>query len=121
MELKLLSEQLTMCQVNRIEDIPFSDDIYFISNTEDEISPVCKTDSVPARTVDREDGWRGLKIQGMPDFSLIGILSKLSTVSAENEVGIFAVSTYNTDCILVRENQLIKAVDTLQNAGYRIV
>ena len=54
-------------------------------------------------------------------FSLIGILSKLSTILAENEIGIFAVSTYNTDYILVKSENFEKAMSVLEEQGYRVV
>ena len=61
------------------------------------------------------------RIQGLLDFSLIGILSKLSTILAENEIAIFAVSTYNTDYILVKSENFEKAMSVLEEQGYRVV
>ena len=58
---------------------------------------------------------------GTLDFSLIGILSKLSTILAENEIGIFAVSTYNTDYILVKSENFVKAMNVLKEQGYQVV
>ncbi len=109
MKLKALNEQLTVCQVKNISDINLSDSIYFIGKTSDELSLVCKTESTPINTLNREDGWRGFMIEGVLDFSLIGILSKISTLLADNNIGIFAVSTYNTDYILVKESDFEKA------------
>ena len=59
--------------------------------------------------------------KGVLDFSLIGILSKLSGILAENKIGIFAVSTYNTDYILVKEENFERALDALSSAGYSVV
>ncbi len=59
----------------------------------------------PSLTIERDDGWRGFRIQGTLDFSLIGILSKLSGILAEHKIGIFAISTYNTDYILVKRRE----------------
>lgn len=64
---------------------------------------------------------RGFKIQGVLDFSLLGILSKISTILAENKIGIFAVSTYNTDYIFTKESNYEKALKALQEAGYEIL
>ena len=72
------------------------------------------------RTTARDDGWKAFRIQGVLDFSLIGILSKITTLLAENGVGIFAVSTYNTDYILVKAAQFEKALTVLAHAGYEI-
>ena len=57
----------------------------------------------------------------MLDFSLVGILSKLSGLLAGEQIGIFAVSTYNTDYILVKEEQFARALDVLRQAGYTVV
>ena len=76
--------------------------LYFIGSTDAELSLVCETDRVPRRTLAREDGWRALRIVGQLDFSLTGILSRIATILADEKIGIFAVSTYNTDYILFR-------------------
>ena len=75
----------------------------------------------PQNTIERDDGWRGFRIQGILDFSLVGILSKLSSILAENQIGIFAVSTYNTDYILVKEENFERALEILTFKGYKIV
>lgn len=121
MELKRLSHNLTVCKVNSIKDICFDKELFFIGKTDEEISLVCKTEDTPAGTIEREDGWNGFRIQGILDFSLIGILSKLSTILAENEIGIFAVSTYNTDYILVKSENFEKAMSVLEEQGYSVV
>ena len=81
---------------------------------------MCKTEDTPENTIVRDDGWRGFRIEGVLDFSLIGILSKISTILADNEIGIFAVSTFNTDYILVKAENLGRAMDVLANAGYEV-
>ena len=70
-------------------------------------------------TVNRDDGWRAFRICGQLDFSLIGILARISGILASNEVGIFAISTYNTDYILTREENCEKAIKALKEAGYK--
>lgn len=121
MQLQLLHESLTVCQVATVDDVDLHDDIFFLCKTDEELSLVCKTDSAPAATLSREDGWRGFRITGVLDFSLIGILSKISAILAEKEIGIFAVSTYNTDYILVKEENLDKAVAALTDSGYTFI
>ena len=86
-----------------------------------ELSLVCKTEDVPQHTIERDDGWKGFRIQGVLDFSLIGILSKLSGILADHKIGIFAVSTYNTDYILVKEENFERALDVLASEGYTVV
>ncbi|MBR1701847.1 MAG: ACT domain-containing protein [Lachnospiraceae bacterium] len=121
MELKRLDHDLTVCQVSSAAEINLNTDFYFIGKTDEEISLVCRTENVPANTINRDDGWKGFRIQGVLDFSLIGILSKLSGILAEHQIGIFAVSTYNTDYILVKQENFEKALQVLQAAGYAIV
>lgn len=75
----------------------------------------------PENTTEREEGWLGFRIQGVLDFSLVGILSKLSGILADNGIGIFAVSTYNTDYVLVKEENYKKALTVLVSAGYTVV
>ena len=81
--------------------------------TDEEKSLVCLTEDVPDNTIEREDGWKAFRIEGILDFSLIGILSQISALLAENEIGIFAISTYNTDYILVKEKNYLKAKELL--------
>lgn len=121
MELEKLPYKLTVCKVASLEEIRQEDNFYFIERTEEELSLVCKTENTPADTTDREDGWRGFRIRGELDFSLIGILSGISGILAENEIGIFVVSTYNTDYILVKEENFDRAMTVLEAAGYKIV
>ena len=121
MELKKLEYDLTVCKVEAITDIDMTADFFFIGKTDEEMSLVCKTNDVPKNTTERDDGWKGFRIQGVLDFSLIGILSKLSGILAENHIGIFAVSTFNTDYILVKAENFEKALSVLSAEGYTIV
>ena len=120
MKLKKLPYNLTVCKTQSISDIDLSSDFFFIGMTDEELSLVCRTEDVPEKTVERDDGWRGFRIEGVLDFSLVGILSKLSTILAENGIGIFAVSTYNTDYILVKTENFERAMAVLAAAGYEV-
>ena len=121
MELKKLGYDLSICKVEAITDIDMTADFLFIGKTDEEISLVCKTIDVPDKTTERDDGWKGFRIQGVLDFSLIGILSKISGILAENNIGIFAVSTFNTDYILVKAENFERALCALSAEGYMIV
>ena len=121
LELKKIEYNLTICKIRNISDIDMTSAFYFIGKTDEEISLVCKTEDTPAKTIERDDGWKGFRIQGTLDFSLIGILSKLSGILAEHKIGIFAVSTYNTDYILVKEENFERALKVLALEGYVIV
>ena len=118
MKLKILPYDLTVCKAAGITDIDLNADFCFIGKTDEELSLVCRTEDTPLNALARDDGWRGFRIDGTLDFSLIGILSKLSAVLAENGIGIFAVSTYNTDYILVKAENFSRAMAALAAAGY---
>ena len=120
MELKTLPYRFTVCKLMSVGDLPSDVDFCFTAKTDEEISLVCKTEDVPEKTLVRDDGWKGFRIEGVLDFSLIGILSKISAILAENKVGIFAVSTYNTDYIFVKEENFNKAINALKGNGYDV-
>ena len=121
MELKRLGNEMTVCKVASIEDIDLSGEFVFVGKTDEEISLVCETCDAPATTIEREDGWRCFRIQGVLDFSLVGVLAKITGVLADEGIGIFAVSTFNTDYILVTEHDFARAMDALAAAGYSVV
>ena len=120
MKLKKLPYNLTVCKLKDISDINLSTEFFFIGRTDEELSLVCRTEDTPVNTTERDDGWRGFRIEGVLDFSLIGILSKISTILAENQIGIFAVSTYNTDYILVKAENFDRAMEALSAAEYEV-
>ena len=90
----------------------------FFAKTDREFSLVCETSRVPPDTLKREDNWRALRIDGTLDFSLTGILSDLAALLAGAHIGIFALSTFDTDYILVRQERLHDARQVLSEAGY---
>ncbi len=118
--LKTLDIRLSVCKVEDYSQVDISKPFTFTGATDEELSLVCPVDAVPDNTTERDDGWRAFRIVGVLDFSLIGILSKISAVLADNGVGIFAISTYNTDYILTKEENFDKALKVLAEAGYEI-
>lgn len=121
MDLKRLPYQFSVCKLNSVSDLVSDKEFWFAARTDEEISLVCKTSDCPSDTLERDDGWKCFRIEGVLDFSLIGILSKISAILAENRIGIFAVSTYNTDYILVKEENFGKAMQVLENEGYNVL
>lgn len=121
MEIKILDDNFSVCKVTDYSFVSLESQYCFIGKTDEENSLVCMTDDVPENTTERDDGWRAFRIQGILDFSLIGILSKISALLAENKIGIFAISTYNTDYILTKKESFDKAIDVLLKAGYHVV
>ncbi len=120
MKIKIINKDFTICKVEDLSQIDSTDEFYFIGKTDEELSVVCSSDSVPGNSLVCEDGWRAFRIQGELDFSLIGILSKISTLLADHQIGIYAVSTYNTDYILTKKDNFMKAIQILEANGYEI-
>lgn len=88
--------------------------------TDEEISLICPEENVPLEPgLSVERTWRALKVTGPLDFELKGILASLLNPLADAGVGVFALSTYNTDYIFVKEFSLRKSVDALTAAGHR--
>ena len=120
MQIEKLTKNFTVCKISEIKNLDGFGEIFFIGKTEDEISLLCETEKVPENFSEREDGWKGFKISGILDFSLIGILSKISALLAENKISIFAVSTFNTDYIFVKQENFSNAMKILSDNGYYI-
>lgn len=120
MTLEKLPYELTVCKLKDASSLDMSKDLYFVGKTDEEVSLVCRTEDVPDNTIVQDDGWRGFRIAGTLDFSLVGILSGISSVLAENKIGIFAVSTFNTDYVLVKKGNFEHALAVLTAAGYEM-
>ncbi|MCM1467993.1 MAG: ACT domain-containing protein [Alistipes sp.] len=117
MNLKKLDCDLTVCKVRSIQDIDLTKEFFFIGKTNEELSLVSITENTPENTVEREDGWKGFYIQGTLDFSLVGILSEITRILADNGISVFAVSTFNTDYVLVKKEDFEKALEALTREG----
>lgn len=118
--LEILPVRFSVCKVKDLSGFDPETPFCFIGTTDAEKSLVCPTDRVPGHVTARDDGWRAFRIRGQLDFSLIGILSGISSVLAAAKIGIFAVSTFDTDYILVKERDLEEAETELLLAGYPV-
>jgi hypothetical protein len=94
-------------------------DFFSITRTADELSIVCRARQVPSG-IAAETGWRALKVAGPFSLSEIGVLSALAAPLAEAQVSLFAISTFDTDYLLVSEKQLPAAIAALKGAGHRV-
>ena len=123
-EIKIILETLrprfSVCKVKDYSGVDLTKPFCFTGTTDEENSLVCPEALVPRNTIERDDGWKGFRIIGQLDFSLIGILARISKILAEGGIGIFAISTYNTDYILTKEENFEKAMKVLKNAGYEV-
>lgn len=120
-KIKRIQYDFSVCQLEDYSLVNYGSLYYFIEKTGTEKSLVCLTSDVPSNTIKREDGWKAMYIQGTLDFSLIGILSKIADILAKNLISIFVVSTYDTDYLLVKEENFERALDLLKNEGYEII
>ncbi|XAM38272.1 hypothetical protein TPHSE_25560 [Terrisporobacter petrolearius] len=121
--MKLLKEKYGVCRLNKTELIPEwarNSDFFSITKTSDKLSIVCFQDNIP-NDIKCEKDWRVLKIEGPLDFSLIGILASISTILAQNGISIFAISTYDTDYILVKNKDIDNAIDSLIKERYEVI
>lgn len=122
LKIRLLKGTYAICQIKDTENILncFDEKEFFsITKTEDEISVVMLQDKISS-DVKVEKDWRILKVEGTLDFSLIGILAKISEILAKNSISIFVISTFNTDYILVKEEKVEKAILVLSEEAYEI-
>lgn len=120
MQLQIIDEDLSVCKVTDYSQVKLDKPFCFTGKTDEENSLVCRTKDVPSNTTERDDGWKAFRIVGVLDFSLIGILSKISGVLADNKIGIFALSTYNTDYVMTKKKNFDKALKVLKEAGYEL-
>lgn len=121
--MKLLKEKFGVCRLNKDDLIPAwaeNSNFYSITKTSEELSIVCSQEVIPGG-ISCEKDWRMLKVEGPLDFSLIGILSSISTILARAGISIFAISTYDTDYILVPDKEIDNAINVLSNEKYEII
>ncbi|MBN1313553.1 MAG: ACT domain-containing protein [Anaerolineae bacterium] len=122
LNLTILPERFAICKLDREERLPnwgqkaaFSS----VTRTHDELSIICPEVHVPPGTI-CEKGWRAFKFEGPFEFDLIGILNSVTVPLAEAQISIFALSTYDTDYVLVKEAQLEAAISVLSDCGHVI-
>lgn len=120
MKLEVLPGRFTVCKVPDLSEVTWKEEFLFLGKTDQEISVVCREEAQPQNAIVAEQGWKAFRIGGILDFSLVGILARLSGLLAGHQISIFAVSTYDTDYILIKEAQFLQAVPILEEAGYQI-
>jgi hypothetical protein len=119
-QLILFDRRYTICRLNPDDAIPSwvnGSGFWAMTHTADELSIVCEENWVP-EGIKVEMGWRMFKVRGPLEFSQVGVLSALSGPLAQAKVSIFAISTFDTDYILVKEALLQQAVGALRQNGH---
>lgn len=120
--ISLLPDELAVCRLSADVEppaLPAGGSFYSITRTPDEVSIVCPAARVPDGA-DSERGWRAFVVDGPLDFSLVGVLDSVLTPLVEARVPVFAISTYTTDYVLVREMDLRPAKTALKIAGHTL-
>ena len=118
----MLAERLAICRLDAGMDVPAwatVESFFSVTRTEDELSVVCQEEKVP-EGVTHDRGWRALKLEGPFELSMVGILSSVAGPLAGAGASIFAVSTFDTDYVLIREKQLDLAADALREHGHEV-
>lgn len=112
----LLKERFAICRLDPQLNVPnwalVSQELVSITRSADELSIVCAEKDIPPTLISEKD-WRALKIEGPLDFALSGVLYSLTKPLAEAKISIFVISTFDTDYILVREDDLIVSLKSL--------
>jgi hypothetical protein len=118
---RVLDGRFAVCRLAPGSPLPAAPEraaFWCLAITPEEISLVCE-ESLAPRSESVERTWRAIKIAGPLDFALQGVLSSLLSPLAEMHMGVFAVSTYDTDYILVKEFDLAAATRALEEAGHQ--
>jgi hypothetical protein len=122
LRLSVLEGRLAVCRIDPALEIPAwatSAPFFCVTRTPDELSIVCPEERVP-EGVTCERGWRAFKLEGPFGFGLVGVLASVAAPLAESGVGILAIATYDTDYVLVKEEQLGLAMAALRERGYEV-
>ena len=108
MDIKVIDKEFAVCKINDVTEVNFNDEFCFVGKTDEELSLVCSSEFVPKNTIVCDSGWRAFRIEGILD------------ILANAKIPIFAVSTYNTDYILIKNEFFQKALDVLKENNYVI-
>jgi hypothetical protein len=120
MKLHVLPGEFSVCKLGEFSPGCLDGETVFFAKAKGELSLVCETETVPRGAIAMEHGWRALMAEGPLDFSLVGILARISAVLADAGISIFAASTYDTDYVLLKSEKLPAALEALRGAGYEV-
>tara|TARA_B100001750_G_scaffold245922_1_gene266784 strand:+ start:131 stop:517 length:387 start_codon:yes stop_codon:yes gene_type:complete len=119
--LEVVSGRYAVCQLDAVAEVPgwVSGAVTSVTRTPAELSIICSEECVPG-DVRSESGWRCLRVVGPLEFSMVGVIASLTGVLADAGVSVFVVSTFDTDCLLVKQAHLEMAVKSLTSAGHSV-
>lgn len=121
MKIKFFKNDFSISKLRDLGKLNMSSDLFFFAKTADELSLVCPSGEVPENAITVDGGWRMFRVEGQLDFALVGILSKLTQILAARNISVFAISTYDTDYVLVKEGKLEETREVLRENGYEVV
>jgi hypothetical protein len=119
LNIEVLNHDYSIHKLSFNSEIPIeilNSDFYTVSKTSDELSVVCES-RIEIKSLEEEPGWRCIKVLGPLDFNLTGILAKISNTLEKEEISLFAISTYDTDYVLVKKDKLGDSLNALRMAG----
>lgn len=120
MKIQVIDNILSVSKVKTLKNIDFNQEFIFLAKTDEEISIVHDKDFKLENVIEESNYWRAFRVDDVLDFNLVGIIKKISTLLANNNIPIFVVSTYNTDYILVQETNFPKTLEVLKKNDYEI-
>jgi len=120
MKLHTIDKEFAICKLKDYSNVNLKGEYYFIGRSNDENSLLCLKEDVPNDVLQIQDGYKGFYIDGVLDFSLIGIIASISKILAANQIPVIVESTYNTDYVFVLNKHYKKALECLTDNGYEI-
>ncbi len=121
MNIKLIEQEFVISKVENLNEINVHDEFCFISKTDEEISLICTTRYVPNTCIDSQRGYRAIRFEGILNFNEVGIIARITSLLALNEISVITVGTFNTDYIFIKNAKLGKALDILKANNYNII
>ncbi len=121
MTIEVLPQEFSVCKVADVSALTLASPFSFSAWTDNECSLVCPSETAPSLTRYREDGWRAMRIVGLLAFSMVGVLAYITRLMAEADISVFALSTFDTDYWLLKEDRLERAISVLEADGCTVI
>lgn len=121
MEIKLIEQEFVISKVDTLDDINVHDEFCFICKTDEEISLICTTRYAPSKSLESQRGYRAIRFNRKLNFNEFGIVARITSLLALNEINVFTIGTYNMDYIFIKNAKLGKALDILKANNYSVI
>ena len=120
MELTALNRDFAICKLNVHARVELTGEFVFFARTDEEVSLVCESSQAPEDAIAVEREYKGLKICGELDFSLVGVIAGIARALTEENIPVFAVSTFQTDYFFIKAERFERACAVLRGRGYGV-